>query len=233
MNERQQSLLKVLTLEFIKTAQPISSQFITDSAGFELSSATIRNEMAELEKQGYIFHPHTSAGRVPTEQGYEYFVENFIEQDGLSKKHQDSLAQVAEAYDRFEHIAVKDLAKQMAAMSDSAVFVAFANNDFYYTGLSNLFSQPEFFEHELVHNLSNVIDHLDTAINKIFGQIDYEIDITVGSKNYFSQDCSSILTKYNVRDHQGIVGILGPMRMDYQNNFNLVKFSQELISKLK
>ena len=168
MNERQQSLLKILTIEFIKTAQPVSSQFITDFGGFDLSSATIRNEMADLEKQGYIFHPHTSAGRVPTEKGYQYFVENFIEEDGLSKKNQDSLSAVAQGYNQFEYALVKNLAKQMAALSDSAVFVAFANNDFYYTGLSNLFSQPEFFQHQLVYDLSNVIDHLDTTINKIF-----------------------------------------------------------------
>ena len=232
MNERQQSLLKILTIEFIKTAQPVSSQFITDSGGFDLSSATIRNEMADLEKQGYIFHPHTSAGRVPTEKGYQYFVENFIEEDGLSKKNQDSLSAVAQGYNQFEYALVKNLAKQMAALSDSAVFVAFANNDFYYTGLSNLFSQPEFFQHQLVYDLSNVIDHLDTTINKIFNRIDDQIDITVGSKNYFSHECSSVLIKYDTGDYQGIVGILGPMRMDYQNNFNLVKYSQELIIKL-
>ena len=233
MNERQQSLLKILTTEFIRTAQPVSSQFITDSGGFDLSSATIRNEMADLEKQGYIFHPHTSAGRVPTEKGYQYFVENFIEEDGLSKKNQDSLSAVAQGYNQFEYALVKNLAKQMAALSDSAVFVAFANNDFYYTGLSNLFSQPEFFQHQLVYDLSNVIDHLDTTINKIFNRIDDQIDITVGSKNYFSHECSSVLIKYDTGDYQGIVGILGPMRMDYQNNFNLVKYSQELIIKLK
>lgn len=232
MNERQQSLLKILTTEFIRTAQPVSSKFITDSGGFDLSSATIRNEMAELEREGYIFHPHTSAGRVPTEKGYQYFVENFIVDDNLSKKNQDSLSVAAREYRRFEHVAIKNLAKQMAALSDSAVFVAFANNDFYYTGLSNLFSQPEFFQHQLVYDLSNVIDHLDTAINKIFNKIDDSIDITVGSKNYFSRECSSVLTKYDTGDYQGIVGILGPMRMDYQNNFNLVKYSQELIIKL-
>lgn len=232
MNERQQSLLKILTTEFIRTAQPVSSQFITDSGGFDLSSATIRNEMAELEKQGYIFHPHTSAGRVPTEKGYQYFVENFIEDDSLSKKNKDLLASIAQGYNQFEYALVKNLAKQMAALSDSAVFVAFANNDFYYTGLSNLFSQPEFFQHQLVYDLSNVIDHLDTTINKIFNRIDDQIDITVGSKNYFSHECSSVLIKYDTGDYQGIVGILGPMRMDYQNNFNLVKYSQELIIKL-
>ena len=226
-------MLKILTIEFIKTAQPVSSKFITDSGGFDLSSATIRNEMADLEKQGYIFHPHTSAGRVPTEKGYQYFVENFIEEDGLSKKNQDSLSAVAQGYNQFEYALVKNLAKQMAALSDSAVFVAFANNDFYYTGLSNLFSQPEFFQHQLVYDLSNVIDHLDTTINKIFNRIDDQIDITVGSKNYFSHECSSVLIKYDTGDYQGIVGILGPMRMDYQNNFNLVKYSQELIIKLK
>lgn len=233
MNERQQNLLKIITTEFIKTAQPVSSKFITESKDFDLSSATIRNEMVDLERQGYIFHPHTSAGRMPTEKGYKYFVENFIEQDKVSKKQAEALAKIASAYQTFAPGTVKDLAKQMAELSDSAVFVAFAHNDFYYTGLSNLFSQPEFTEQRLVHSLSQVIDHLDNSLKHIFNRVNKDIIISVGKENPFSQDCGSVLAKYQVGTHQGILGILGPMRMDYQNNFNLVKISQELISKFK
>jgi len=230
MNPRQQNLLKIITGQYIKTALPVSSQLIAQAGSFDLSPATIRNEMADLEQQGYIFHPHTSAGRVPTQKGYQFYVDNFLNEPRLNKKQQDSLDQLARPFKQFEPLMAKELAKGVAEFSQGAVFVAFSPNDFYYTGLSNLFSQPEFAEQRLIYNLSRVIDHLDLVLGKIFGQIGSDIKIAVGKNNPIAHDCSAVITKYQVKNQQGILGILGPMRMDYQNNFSLIKYSQELIS---
>ncbi|MFA6254672.1 MAG: hypothetical protein WC675_01410 [Patescibacteria group bacterium] len=232
MNPRQQNLLKIITSQYIKTAQPVSSKFITEAGNFDLSSATIRNEMAELEDQGYISHPHTSAGRVPTELGYQFFVDNFLQDLKLAKKQQELIDKTFKSLKNFEPRTLKELAKSLAELSDNAVFIAFADNDFYYTGLSNLFEQPEFTQHQVVYHLSRVIDHLDKVVNKIFNKIDSEVEVVIGSKNPFGQDCSSVLAKYQVKNSQGILGILGPTRMDYQTNFSLVKYSQQIINSL-
>ena len=232
MNQRQQALLQNITWQYIKTASPVSSKLITEDGGFGLSSATIRNEMAELEDAGYICHPHTSAGRVPTEKGYQFYVENFLKPSLPTKKQQDNLEKSLEAK-KFETQSVKSLAKNVEEFSDGAVFVAFAKNDFYYTGLSNLFGQPEFAQHQLIYNLSQVIDHLDQVITKIFSTLNAEVNVAVGSKNQFARDCSAVIAKYQNQKQTGLIGILGPMRMDYQNNFNLIKYSQELINSLK
>jgi len=232
MNERQQNLLKIITTKYIKTAQPVGSKLITGFEGFDLSPATIRNEMAELEKAGYIFQPHTSAGRVPTEKGYNYFVDNFLQDSKLVKKQKDFLDQFTKTVKVFESQAAKNLAKNIAELADNAVFIAFSNNDFYYTGLSHLFSQPEFNQHQLVYNLSQIIDHFDQVLNKIFNQVNSEVEILIGHKNPFSADCSSIIGKYQINKQIGLLGILGPQRMDYQNNFNLIQYSRELINNL-
>jgi len=232
MNERKQNLLKIITAHYIKTAQPVSSKLIAEAGDFDLSSATIRSEMVELEEEGYIYHPHTSAGRVPTEKGYQFFVDNFLPGLKLAKKQQELIDKTFKNFKNFEPKNLKDLAKNLAELSDNAVFVAFAANDFYYTGLSNLFDQPEFSQQQVVYNLSRVIDHFDQAISKIFNKIDSEVAVAIGSKNPFGADCSSVLAKYQLKDSQGILGILGPVRMDYQTNFNLVKYSQQVINKL-
>src|SRR3989304_4060342 len=78
--ERKERILAVTVDQYIQTVSPVSSAFIADECGFDLSSATIRNELAELEEEGYLTHPHTSAGRVPTERGYRYFVESLMEE---------------------------------------------------------------------------------------------------------------------------------------------------------
>jgi heat-inducible transcriptional repressor len=79
LTERQQKILKYVIQEYIRTATPISSRAIT-AYNLGVQAATIRNEMARLEELGYLTHPHTSAGRVPTEAGYRYFVQKLMQQ---------------------------------------------------------------------------------------------------------------------------------------------------------
>lgn len=232
MNTRQKNLFKIIVSQYIKTAVPVSSKHITEFGEFQLSSATIRNEMAELEQEGYIYHPHTSAGRVPSEKGYQFFIENFLEDLKLGQKEQIMLDGIIKSFQKFEPQLPKELAKGIAEFSNGAVFVAFSDSDFYYTGISSLFAQPEFVEHQLVHHLSQVIDHLDKVVSKIFDDIKTDVEIYVGENNPFGHDCSSVISKYKNKKHSGLLGILGPTRMDYENNVSLIKYSQELINSL-
>jgi heat-inducible transcriptional repressor len=78
LTARQQAILGLVVREYISTATPVSSRAIVEAYGLGISSATVRNEMARLEEFGYLTHPHTSAGRVPTDKGYRYFVEHLL-----------------------------------------------------------------------------------------------------------------------------------------------------------
>jgi heat-inducible transcriptional repressor len=78
LTARQQAILGLVIREYIATATPVSSRGIVEAYGLGVSSATVRNEMARLEESGYLTHPHTSAGRVPTDKGYRYFVERLL-----------------------------------------------------------------------------------------------------------------------------------------------------------
>jgi heat-inducible transcriptional repressor len=82
LTARQQLILGLVVREYIGSAQPVGSRTVQEY-GLGVSSATIRNEMAQLEELGYLTHPHTSAGRVPTEQGYRYFVERLMSESSL------------------------------------------------------------------------------------------------------------------------------------------------------
>ena len=78
LTDRRQAVLGLVVRQYIATATPVGSKTIVEQYGLGVSSATIRSEMAYLEEQGYLTHPHTSAGRVPTEKGYRYFVERLM-----------------------------------------------------------------------------------------------------------------------------------------------------------
>lgn len=84
LDERKATILRAIVEEHITTAQPVGSQTIARSRNLGVSSATVRNDMTILEREGYLVQPHTSAGRVPTDRGYRFFVDNFDRQPGLA-----------------------------------------------------------------------------------------------------------------------------------------------------
>lgn len=231
LNDRKKALLEAIIKQHIKTAVPVGSNLLATKGGFDLSTATLRNEMMDLEKEGYLAQPHTSAGRVPTEKGYRFFIDNFLEDKGLSEKHKNQLEMMLKS-EKDDSFAVKQVAKEMAAISNGAVVVGFSPRDIYYTGLTNVFRQPEFAELDVIYNLSEVIDHLDDAVGKIFNNITRDVQILLGKENPFGKQCSTILTKYQRAGNEGLIAILGPMRMNYSHNRALIKYTQELITNL-
>ncbi len=76
LDDRKAAILRAVVEEYIETAQPVGSQHVTRAGGVQASSATVRNEMSVLERDGYLVQPHTSAGRIPTDKGYRFFVDS-------------------------------------------------------------------------------------------------------------------------------------------------------------
>jgi len=226
MNSRQQKIFTTIIKEYIKTAEPIGSQTLLEKAKLNLSSATIRNEMALLEKQGFIESPHTSAGRVPTELGYQFYIDNFLQTKKLPCKTEKALQRNFNIKERAD---LKILAKELSAVSDLLIFLAFDKNDIYYTGLTNLFSQPEFSRQELICDITRLIDHFDDVIHDIFEQINDDIHILIGRQNPFSQECSAVIASYVFDSHESVLGIIGPMRMDYEQNVALVETARSVL----
>lgn len=225
MDKRKELILKTIIKEHIKTALPIGSEGLVDKYNLDISSATVRNEMAELEQLGFIAQPHTSAGRIPTEKAYNFYLENLSERklnDTDSKMFEKLLS-------KKDEINFKLAAKAMAKISNNAVFWAFHKHNLYYTGISNLLHQPEFIDTGLIYDISEVIDRVDEIIGQIFNDLKFGPQIMLGSKNPFSEHCSAIITKYRLGDNIGLVGILGPTRMNYEKNLALIKFFNNIL----
>ena len=84
LDDRKKKVLQAIVEEYINTAEPVSSNALTSNHGLQCSSATIRNEMADLEKSGYLDKTHTSSGRIPSEKGYRYYVDELLKDDDIS-----------------------------------------------------------------------------------------------------------------------------------------------------
>lgn len=223
ISDRKKFLLETIIKEYLKTAQPVSSGVLVEKYKLDISTATVRNEMMELEEEGYIYQPHTSAGRVPTESAYELFLLGFKEAKN-KKDLKDSETETLEKLFRHDETAFRQTAKAVAELANGAVFWAFHKNDLYYTGISNLFAQPEFSRVDMVCDVSTIIDRLEEIIDDIFEELDYGEQVLIGSKNPFGNFLSTVLVKYKNNNASGVFGILGPMRMDYNRNLALVEF---------
>lgn len=227
VDKRKELILKIIIKEHIKTAQPVGSEGLVDKYNLDISPATVRNEMAELEEEGYMAQPHTSAGRIPTEKAYNFYLESLSE-----KKLSETEAEIFEkVLAEKEEINFKQAAKAMAKISGQAIFWAFHKHNLYYTGISNLLHQPEFCQTNLIYDISEVIDRVDEIIDNIFNDLKFGPQVLLGSQNPFSAHCSAVITKYRLGDNIGLVGILGPTRMNYEKNLALIKFINNVLTE--
>src|SRR6266852_9140634 len=92
LTERQEKILALVVHEYINKPEPVGSKYLSERFLTNLSSATIRNDLAVLEELGYLAAPHTSAGRVPTEAGYRYFVKRLLDDSDLPSEERNSIA---------------------------------------------------------------------------------------------------------------------------------------------
>ena len=229
LTDRQETILRAILAEHIKTAMPVSSNVLVEKYRIDLSPASIRNEMAEREEQGFLAQPHTSAGRVPTIRAYRYSLEHFSKEYDVSKKSQEAIRKAFRS-ETDPEIQCKSVAKTIAELCENTVIVGFARRDVYYTGLSNLFHQPEFAERMTILSLSAVVDHLDEVISRIFDDIHDEPKVLLGRENPFGEETGVLLTKFGARSNERLFGILGPIRMPYDHHLAVLRYTRELIN---
>jgi len=235
LDKRKKNILEFVINEHLKQGKPVGSQQLALVDRVRVSSATIRNEMAELEAQGYLHQPHTSAGRIPTELGWRYYLDNLLSDAKLSEKELQFLKKSHLAAQKSGDHPVKSLAKALAEVTQDAIMVGFSPNDYYYTGLGNLLTKPEFHSVNLMEHLSEVVNHLDEAMLEIFKRKDLqEINTWVGEEHPFGRDCSVVFANIDLPSQQlGILGILGPLRQNYAANIARLKHSIKLLESNK
>ena len=227
LDARKELILKLVVEDYIKTAEPVGSKYLNDCYQLGVSPATVRNDMAALETEGFLRAPHTSAGRIPTEKAYVYYLQHLrdkkvkLERGSLQEGERD--ASNAEA-------ALKAMAKKLVEVSGETAILAFDPNWSYYVGVSNLFSKPDFHDLDLVQSLSELVDQFDEVIHEIYARVSDEPLILIGSSNPFGDQMATILVRYRIGAHgHGLLGLMGPLRMDYSRNLALVERAKEII----
>ena len=123
LNERKEKILDAIIRNYLDTGEPVGSRTISKNSDLNLSSATIRNEMSDLEEDGFIIQPHTSSGRIPTDKGYRFYVDHMLKQiDEREKKVSEREELIIEKMDKVDAM-MENMAKVLANNTNYATMV--------------------------------------------------------------------------------------------------------------
>lgn len=222
--------------QFIQTAEPVGSKTVVLHFNLSVSPATIRNDMVSLEKEGFIFQPHISAGRVPTEQGYRLFVDELADYKKAEKIAKTTIAHLLEQNQA--HKAKQKIYDAMNLLSQAVDNLCFATvpdkDGAFFLGTSKILRSREFMDEpmrgvQVIEVLENGAKFRNT-LKKL--PIDDNVKIFIGSENLIKEieSCSIIVTRYELDGFAGLIGILGPTRMRYAYNKAVLEEIKKLIS---
>lgn len=236
LTERQIKILKAIVEEYIENAEPVGSEVLEKKHELGVSPATIRNEMVKLTKAGYLKQPYTSAGRVPTRDGFKFYVDQLMEEKKLSVA--DEVAAKEKVWDArfdFDHLmkqAVKALAEKTQALSVAAT----DQGDLYHAGYANILQIPEFYDIDVTRTILSLIDEfkeVQRLFNKCFGEgpIHYLLGDDLGYE--FLEPCGMVFTKFSAGSKgNGSLGVIGPNRLNYSLVVPTVRYFGNLIEEL-
>ncbi len=235
MTDRQEKILGIIVKEYIDSAIPVGSSLIADHYDFDLSTATLRAEMLALEKDGYLYQPYTSAGRVPTDKGFRFFVDKLMEQRELDFREQKTLqAEVLKLRAQNKTLA-RMSAKMISSLSGNlAVSGLIDSEDFYKSGMQKLVSNPEFNNLDSVCKLAEIVDYLEENALELFGNLEKnsEAQIFIGKENSSSiaDECSMVVSRCDFGGgEEGLLAIIGPKRMKYSRNVSIIEYFKKLL----
>ena len=233
MNTRQRQILSAVVELNTKTALPVGSQVLLERFQFPVSSATLRNDMVALEEAGYLYQPHVSAGRIPTDAGYRFYVEEMMGDEDLSREDQRRLQKELLMMKAKQARLGRSTTKLLSALSGNlAVSGLIDKDEFYDFGMKELMEKPEFQEIDELCRLVETLDSLDERIDAIFAKLsDGETQIFIGDENPIKgiSNCSMVVAPYQSSEGQGILAIIGPKRMDYAKNKSLIEYMKKLL----
>ena len=241
---RQTQILVAIIEQYAEVASPVGS--VTLAKLFEVSSATIRSEMAKLEELGLITQPHTSAGRIPTDKGYRFYVNRLTEENQggdeqillNASNSKDNLrgfraisSRVSAQNDRADH-AIRSAVDSLVEITGN-LGLATIGDQLYMNGIYNLFSQPEFESGEAVQSVAQLLDNLEPWLREVAPN--EPLNVYIGSENPIGKNsgASLIISKFESPfSENSYIGVLGPTRQNYGKVVRLVQKTGELLEEI-
>ncbi|QQR93865.1 hypothetical protein IPJ91_01755 [bacterium] len=242
LTERQRQLINAVIEMFMQTATPVGSEELKDTYSFDFSAATIRNELADLAKEGLLFKEHSSAGRVPTTLAWRYYITEVLNetpQDVLSEiEHRNRIIQNRFSIDRIVKEATSSLAEYTNYASLGIVRNTNRQNQYtpiYLSGLANLIDLPEFHDIEKFKTLIQLLED-SHSLNKIFdmSKVNNDISILIGEEMGLTElsHVALVFSKFHIGKNDNVIlSVIGPSRLNYSKVIPAVRMMMKNVQE--
>ncbi len=230
LTERQEAILNTIVQEYINRAEPIGSQFISEHYDFGIKKAMLRREMQRLTEMKYLEQPHASAGRVPTDHGYRFFVNKFLEAtDEISSFLFPDLDKTED-----EIIFFHQLTKSISEAASALVLGYLANMRILLKeGWEAALQQPELQDSQYLNRFISFLNKMERELEIFEPESDSQIYIGRENPLVKTDDFSTIIVKCALPEiENSFLIIVGPKRMPYKRNIWLLKLATEFIRNL-
>lgn len=234
---RKKDILSAAIELYLNSAQPVSSDVLCRTRRINLSSATVRHVFFELEESGYLTHPHTSAGRVPTDEGYRFYLNVLMRKKKLKEEDVYFLTKIFDAKIRELDDLVFEVPK---IMSDFTHYVSMAylededdeRVNFY--GMRYLLEHPEFSDVRRVHKVVEALEEMQELTDVIKRDFSGSTKVYIGKECPCArmEHCAVVVARYGRdEEREGRLALIGPKRMAYGEVLPLMDYISELFEK--
>jgi len=237
LTQRQIDILASIVKEHTESGEAVGSEIIEKKYKLGVSPATIRNEMVVLEKKGYLNKSHFSSGRTPSSKGYRFYIKNIMKERELSTV--DEVAYKHSIWDEREkeYRMFSQAARVLAQKTGLLSLVTTNSGDLYYSGIGNLMSKNEIIQAQIANSLFRRLDEINfwEEILKLAYVTDSDVMYILGQDDFkdpIFENCSSIFGEFESPHCKGIIGVIGPKSIRYEDIVPQIRFFSQLIEDI-
>ena len=232
---RKKAVLAATINKYIKKAIPISSEDLAKD--FSLSSATIRNIFSDLEEGGYLAHPYTSGGRIPTSKGYRYYIDYLILQMELLANEKESIAREYKGEIKKLEDVLEKTSDIISTITHYASIVCLSEwqDKLFYKGISFTLEQPEFQDSNCIKFLIKMIEDKQRLFSIINREFKEKVKVYIGEELDCPEmkNCSLAVSNYSAKNKPlGRLAVLGPIRMEYNHIIPTLEYVSSVLTDL-
>ena len=234
LTQRQIEILKKIIEEYINTAEPVGSETLEKKFDLGVSPATIRNEMAEMIKLGYLSKPHSSAPRIPTSKALKFYINQLMKEKDMTVaeevQEKEKVWDLRDNEDKFLRELTHDLAQKTKTLAVSTT----NDGDIFFSGYSNILDMPEFYDIDITRNLLNLLDdyrYFDSVLRRF--ENDFGIFLGDDLQEDILKPYCFVFSKFQTRQNKaGSIGVVGPMRIKYDSIAPVVRYFGDLVDEI-
>lgn len=234
LTPRQIEILKLIIKEYIDTAEAVGSETLEKKYDIGVSPATIRNEMAEMVKLGYLNNPHTSSGRIPSSKALKFYVNE------LMKEKEMSVAEEVEAKEKVwdsrstEDRFLREITRSLAEKTGTLAVTTTDDGSIYYAGYSRILEMPEFYDIDITKNFLNILDNF-AYLDSVNRGIEDGVGIFMGEdlEEAVLKPYSFVFSRFHTKGNiNGSIGVMGPCRLRYDSIVPAVRYFGDLVEEV-